>query len=259
MFYRRIVLIGCLTLFSASGAYALGVGDDGPAPQNCKLETLDFGGREQTAWYCLGEDGVWHAQRRVPAVHENDGGTRPDNGADADTGSRSGPSYGRTTNVYTPPAPTAPVRQVSTTPLDRELDAIVQADSASWQMNRYDSGSMTSTKVLARVHGKPTSLYGTYTFNGGRPGWVRVKLAGGRVSCLSFWDDQACRPLGQSLSLRFGAAIAAAASHPSSGNSSGNSGGSGEPACDANCEGFRLYNQQQNFERDQAAEAPPSE
>ncbi len=210
---KRMLFAACLFLLPLPAAH--GQSNGALAPE-CKWEPVDFAGRPERSYYCLGADGVWHAQRPAST------GDTSDNNADRDDdrdGNSSTDDHGAPpTAAYVPPAPVAPV---SVTPLDRELDAIVKLDSASWMFNHYNAGSMTNTKVLARSRkGYPTSIYGEYTFNQGARGWVKVKMNGNNVGCVQFWDDGSCRPLGQSLSRRVTAAMARAASQPPSNSDS---------------------------------------
>ncbi|MEJ0025340.1 MAG: hypothetical protein WDN01_04865 [Rhizomicrobium sp.] len=84
------------------------------------------------------------------------------------------------------------------------LDHLVAVDSQSWMFNRYDVGSMTNVAVQQRSRdGGTATLYGEYTYNGGAPGWVRVRLEGGELKCMEFWDFSGiCRPIGASPSHR---------------------------------------------------------
>jgi hypothetical protein len=72
-------------------------------------------------------------------------------------------------------------------------DAIAR-DSAYWIMNRYDPGSLTDVEVVARAAGGST-VRGNYTYNDGDSGWVEAEIAGGRVSCLRYWDTGSCDPV----------------------------------------------------------------
>jgi len=105
------------------------------------------------------------------------------------------------------------------TQLDEQLDQIVAFDANSWGVNRFDQGSVHGSRVLSQSKGgRMMVVYGEYTFNHGKPGWVRAEIDDGKPKCLAFWDDQNCRPVGESLSKRasesFVAATAYAAAHP---------------------------------------------
>jgi hypothetical protein len=89
------------------------------------------------------------------------------------------------------PITAADVRFVAT------LDAIIRKDAAGWIMNNYDAGSVTNIQAVENK-GKAISLQGSYTFNGGQPGWVRVDFQNS-TPCLEYWDSNGnCRPLDQS-------------------------------------------------------------
>ncbi|HYJ30802.1 MAG TPA: hypothetical protein VEW25_10735 [Allosphingosinicella sp.] len=81
--------------------------------------------------------------------------------------------------------------------LTRRLDSLAQTDSRGWAFNRYDSGSMTSVKIIegSRSSGNFV-MQGYYTYNGGSRGWVMAKMAGGQLECIQFWDSVVgCRGL----------------------------------------------------------------
>ena len=69
-------------------------------------------------------------------------------------------------------------------------------------------------------------IYGEYTFNGSRQGWVRVRLNESKVVCLRFWNEGGCRPFktppshGIMRDLVVGAATAASTGGTSGGSSS---------------------------------------
>jgi hypothetical protein len=72
-------------------------------------------------------------------------------------------------------------------------DAIAR-DSSYWIMNRYDPGSLTDVEIIARTGGGST-VRGNYSYNGGDSGWVEAEIAGGRVTCLHYWDTDSCDPV----------------------------------------------------------------
>lgn len=86
--------------------------------------------------------------------------------------------------------------------LAQALDAVIAMDSQGWMMNRYDRGSVVNAQLLdASSDGKSGVFYGEYTYNGGRRGWVKVRMSGGEVQCVEYWDFQGrCRPIGRSTS-----------------------------------------------------------
>lgn len=123
------------------------------------------------------------------------------------------------------PAAPAPAAQVQTASLPDTLNDIIAADARGWMFNRYDRNSVKNVKITEQsADGRSAVVYGDYTFNGGRSGYVRVLITDGEVECLKFWDSPSCRPLGRSHSQALTAA--ALIGMASSGNSSG--GGSGE-------------------------------
>jgi hypothetical protein len=216
-------------MLAATGTFAQSTPDNG----NCRYATVDFGQGPQRAMYCQGPDGTWREQQAPRDRHSEDSGATndgPPGGSPPGDGPPGGGSpppsaYAPPSPAYTPPAPAytppPPPVQVVHTRTDRVLDHIVQADAASWHYNRYDSGSMVNSKIVARSRNTVT-IYGEYTYNGGAQGWVRAMVSrNGRVKCLSFWDDQPCRPLGQSLSARFDAEMAR---HPGNGGGGQNGG-----------------------------------
>ncbi|MEI9990903.1 MAG: hypothetical protein WDM86_12760 [Rhizomicrobium sp.] len=129
-------------------------------------------------------------------------------------------------------------------PLARKLDGIIRQDSQSWLMWRYDIASVSD------VHEKREKgadiLTGHYTFNGGSPGTVLVKLSGDSVRCLQFWNETACRPLGRPQSRDNMARIIGSML-----SGGGGSGGSTGSTCDANCQSVRAgaAQQQRNIEQ----------
>jgi hypothetical protein len=88
--------------------------------------------------------------------------------------------------------------------LDTLLDRVVHADSASWMSNRYLVGSMHNARYVTTNKAHTSYVaYGEYSFHGfgGGNGWVKVKVTGGNLDCLEFWDQAGtCRPLYHSLS-----------------------------------------------------------
>ncbi|MEA3048323.1 MAG: hypothetical protein QOG84_159 [Sphingomonadales bacterium] len=77
----------------------------------------------------------------------------------------------------------------------RLLAEAIAVDSTYWIMNRYDAGSLTGVEVVARTPGGGATVRGNYTFNDGSEGWVEAEIAGGRVSCLRYWDTGSCDPV----------------------------------------------------------------
>ncbi len=96
------------------------------------------------------------------------------------------------------------------TPLERKIEAVLEEDASSWIRNRYDIGSVNNAHAYPQSK-KNGSAYWTakYTYNGGSVGGVHVKLIGGQISCVEFFDQQGeCRPVGS----RLGTVIAKGAS-----------------------------------------------
>ncbi len=82
------------------------------------------------------------------------------------------------------------------------MNEIVSVDSRGWMFNRYDYGSMRNVRVESRSQGGSSAVViGNYTYNGGRPGWVRAQIQNGNVVCVEYWDFAGrCRPIGRSYS-----------------------------------------------------------
>ena len=96
-----------------------------------------------------------------------------------------------------------PIQPLPTSPLQglpAVLDNALIRDSRSWLSNRYDVGSVTDTRVLAKgKDGRPSQLAGNYSYNGGMRGWIKVSLSGDTVSCVELHDFAGqCRPVGRS-------------------------------------------------------------
>ncbi|MQT15191.1 hypothetical protein [Segnochrobactrum spirostomi] len=146
------------------------------------------------------------------------------------------------------PAPRAAVAQQEHRPdsLAAALDSIVQADSAGWMLNTYNTGSVRNIKILSGSANSTTmNVYGEYTFNNSNTGWVKVKIRNGRLSCLEFWDFPGeCRPLGQSGANEVAASVVAAAMTDSQSASTGQS-----TYCDDYCQTDRRNFQQELDER----------
>ena len=113
------------------------------------------------------------------------------------------------------------------------FDSIIATDAQSWVVNRYDRGSMHNMKVVSISSDRRVFvLYGEYTYNGGRPGWVKAQFSkpandNMQLDCLEFWDFSGiCRALGQSPSRGIMAAAVQAFM-------SSDGGGSGGGHCDS--------------------------
>jgi len=82
------------------------------------------------------------------------------------------------------------------TDLPRLLDAIIMDDSRHWLFNSYDRGSVRNVRVTQSTDGYHL-VHADYSYNRGRPGWVRAQVVGERVRCLEYHDYQGrCRPIG---------------------------------------------------------------
>ena len=112
-----------------------------------------------------------------------------------------------------PPAPAAAIGQPArSSSLDAQMDAIVGLDARNWMMHRYDAGSLHNARVLERSRdGRTMKLSGDYTYNGGLTGWVQMQIRNDAVSCIQFWNDVGCRPLGVPLGMQVTGALITAA------------------------------------------------
>lgn len=109
------------------------------------------------------------------------------------------------------------------------MEELVQIDARGWMFNRYDRGSMSNVQqVASSPDGRTVVIYGEYTYNGGRGGWVRARFVGGQFSCIEFHDFAGtCRALGRSPSqgIVAGVLVVAVAGAVLGSQSSGGSGG----------------------------------
>jgi hypothetical protein len=114
------------------------------------------------------------------------------------------------------------------TKLDQSLDKLVSADSRSWLANRYDEGSMHDGEIVEQsTKNSKYTVRGDYTYNSGRPGWVKIRFEGNKPTCIEFWDFAGqCRALGHSPSRDIAATLVLAAALGAMASSSG--GGSGD-------------------------------
>lgn len=195
-----------------------------PTPPGCHWS--ERGDGKSTLW-CKDEAGEFHRTDQVQASNLGVGDGCPEgqfyNGVRC---------IGMMTGLSAGPRPAlTPVQQVENnrflTGLAKSLDEVVTADSASWVINRYDRGSMVNTKTLAHGSDRQSAMvYGEFTFNGGRRGWVKGRIANGQYTCLEYWDESGCRALGHPESHRVvaGLLLAMFAGAMSSGGSS-NGGG----------------------------------
>lgn len=88
------------------------------------------------------------------------------------------------------------------------IDDLVAADSTSWVIHRFRRGSVHGEQIESTdPSGRPTSVRAHFNYQSGSSGWVRVRLAGGNLSCIEFWDFAGdCRALGASPSHALAAA-----------------------------------------------------
>lgn len=133
-----------------------------------------------------------------------------------------------TTQTQSPPL--EPVEVAQDTSLNASVNEFITEDSKGWLLWRYDRGSARNARIEATDEAG-TKIYGEYTFNGGRKGWVRMVVKDEKVQCIRFWNEGACRPLrrppSHGLMSGFLEGIGRAASSPSSGSN----GSSGERTC----------------------------
>ena len=109
------------------------------------------------------------------------------------------------------------------------FDSLIAEDAAGWVMNRYDRGSMRNMRVVDTANGGRTkTVYGEYSYNGGRNGWVKARFVGTRLECLEFWDFAGqCRPLGHSPSHELSLGLAGALAQGIMSDAGSSSSGSG--------------------------------
>jgi len=125
-------------------------------------------------------------------------------------------------------APAGQTQGASAGNLNALLDEVITQDSTSWLLWRYDRGSARNARMENTSGTGVRTLYGEYTFNGGRGGWVRVQFTNDQVQCIQFWNEGRCRPFrsppshGVLKGLVAGAAAGAASG--SSGSGSGSTG-----------------------------------
>ncbi|MDS4028633.1 MAG: hypothetical protein RKO66_00955 [Candidatus Contendobacter sp.] len=75
------------------------------------------------------------------------------------------------------------------------LDRIIRDDSKSWSINKYDRGSVKEPSIVSISSDESeVVIKGNYTYNHGQKGWVEAHFSNGQLSCLRFWDINACRP-----------------------------------------------------------------
>jgi hypothetical protein len=91
-------------------------------------------------------------------------------------------------------SPVAVRRRLPTAPLDAELEKIVRADSESWLLFQYDFGTVRNSTLEGELDSGTYAIYGEYTYNLGKPGWVRVQFRDAELSCIEFWNESQCRP-----------------------------------------------------------------
>ena len=113
--------------------------------------------------------------------------------------------------------------------LDAALYNIVLQDSRGWLWWRFDKGSVRNARIESQDATGVTQIYGEYTYNRGRKGWVRVRLKDETVECIRFWNEGSCRPFRRppSHGLVRGL-IEGAASAPTSGGPTAGSGSTGQ-------------------------------
>ena len=153
----------------------------------------------------------------------------------------------RSTRPPAAPAPRRSAPPVSAAPtgqyrdLVAELETIVRRDARSWVMNSYLVDSMRNVRVVAR-QGSRMVVQGDYTYQGlgGRSaGWVRVRLNGERVECLTYHDfPGTCRSVGDNPAayVALGVLAVGVLGAASSGGSSGGVGGGDDyHQCVARC------------------------
>lgn len=165
-----------------------------PTPPGCHWS--DHGDGKAQLW-CKDSVGETHPTGQLQAANLGSGDGCPANSFY--NGVQCIPALNATAPDRRPPL--TPAEQVEQrtflTGLAKSLDEVVTADSASWLSNRYDRGSMGNTKTLAHGKDRKSALvYGEYTYNGGRHGWVKARIANGQYTCLEFWNEHSCRALG---------------------------------------------------------------
>lgn len=78
------------------------------------------------------------------------------------------------------------------------LEEIIALDSKGWLFNRFLPGSVGNVSVSDAPNAKKI-VYGEYTFNRNRRGWIKVLMNKESVECIEYWDFRGiCRPIGRS-------------------------------------------------------------
>jgi hypothetical protein len=76
------------------------------------------------------------------------------------------------------------------------LAQAINQDSQFWFINRLDQGELYDVVTLPSPSNDVTIVRGSYTFNGGRPGWASARVRGSTVECIEYWDFQGtCAPI----------------------------------------------------------------
>jgi hypothetical protein len=188
MDFRRLALAALFAILPLTGLHA-----QQSNTLQCRTVMIDTACGPQRHSICLASDGRWYPgvalgaspRFRGPgyAPHYSYGGAR---------------AYGPPSQhryAQRPPAPTESPAQ--TTELDRAVDKVVALDAHSWAWNNYDAGSAHDSQVFGSS-GSEYSVFSRYTYNGGTPGWVKIRFNGNNLECLEFHDFSGCRPIGKS-------------------------------------------------------------
>jgi hypothetical protein len=109
------------------------------------------------------------------------------------------PQVPATPRQYAPPPPPTPEMQKYFS----MLSAAVKQDTVAWENKQLDPDSFHHFHAYEDGHGmcdnqcsEITQVYGDYTFNGGKPGFVMADIKAGHVACLHYEDTPgACDPV----------------------------------------------------------------
>jgi hypothetical protein len=74
--------------------------------------------------------------------------------------------------------------------LARQIDSLIATDSLGWYANVYDRGSVRDVTVIERMLDSSNYVArANYTYNNGKPGWVKVRFINETFGCIEFFDS----------------------------------------------------------------------